>query len=127
MAKQVQLKDKVTIPEQDDDNYTLSSSEGMIEVTPVSCTCSSFVSMKLPCRHIFAIRSKLSFDLYDTSLCNRRWSVDYYLANQRVFRGEEAENSPSFDVIDLPSTAKKPLSQVYLVKFACYHTCMFLL
>ena len=30
VAKQVQLKDKVTIPEQDDDNYTLSSSEGMI-------------------------------------------------------------------------------------------------
>ena len=78
VAKQVQLKDKVTIPEQDDDNYTLSSSEGMIEVTPVSCTCSSFVSMKLPCHHIFTIRSKLGFDLYDTSLCNRRWSVDYY-------------------------------------------------
>ena len=83
VSKQVQLKDKVTIPEQDDDNYTLSSSEGMIEVTPVSRTCSSFISMKLPCRGIFA--SKLGFDLYDTSLCNGRWSVDYYLALQCVF------------------------------------------
>ena len=106
VAKQVQLIHEVTVPEQDDDNYTLSSSECTIKVTPVSCTCSSFLSMKLPCWHIFAICSKLGFDLYDTSLCRRRWAVDYYLANQRVCWGEEAEDGPSFNVIDLPFTAK---------------------
>ena len=112
VAKQVEFKEKVVMPDQDADEYTLQSSEGEIKVSLESCTCSSHISMKLPCRHIFAVRSKHGLDLFDASLCDRRWTLEYYFANQRVFQSGESNPTSTVDVIDLPPPAKKTLSQV---------------
>ncbi len=61
VAKQSQLKDKVVVPELTEESCKLSSNEGVVEVTAVSCTCSSCVSMKLPCRHIFCDSIEVRF------------------------------------------------------------------
>ena len=43
-------------------------------------------SMKLPCRHIFALRKELKEPLFDVNLCDKRWSKDYYLQSHRIFQ-----------------------------------------
>jgi len=40
--------------------------------------------MKLPCRHIFALRKHVGMDLFDPSLCDRRWTIDYYKSKQKI-------------------------------------------
>lgn len=48
--------------------------------------------MRLPCRHIFAVRADLDLELFDDleTLCDRRWSIDYFMSSQRVFLSNEA-------------------------------------
>ena len=41
--------------------------------------------MKLPCRHIFALREHVGMDFFDPSLCDRRCTIDYYESKQRIF------------------------------------------
>lgn len=45
--------------------------------------------MRLPCRHIFNLRKKQSLSLYDNSLCDERWTRNFYYQNQRVFKNVE--------------------------------------
>ena len=49
VEKQIQLKEKVKLHVVDDKFYAMSS-EGRIDVSTSSCECSSWHSMKLPCR-----------------------------------------------------------------------------
>ena len=114
VAKQLSLKDKVTLPEQmEEESFEVMSSEGEIKVTSSSCTCSSWLSMRLPCRHILAVRSMLNLDVYDITLCDERWSSDYYKASQRVFQDEEMQQEfSSLGVIELPAPSRRTLSQV---------------
>ena len=113
VAKQLTFKDKVNLPEPREDSFNVVSSEGEIEVTPTTCACSSWLSMKLPCRHILAVRSKLNLNIFDETLCDKRWSAEYYRASQRIFQDVEIqEQSFSVDVIELPAPKKRTLSQV---------------
>ena len=45
-------------------------------------------------------------------LCNRRWTMDYYHASQRVFLANVDRSMSQVSVISLPTPKKKPLSQV---------------
>ena len=113
VSKQLSFKDKVNLPEPTEDTFSVVSSEGEIKVTPTTCTCSSWLSMKLPCRHILAVRSRLNLNVFDELLCDKRWSAEYYRASQRVFQDVEVhQSSCSFDVIELPAPRKRTLSQV---------------
>ena len=51
--------------------------------------------MRLPCRHISAVRQTTSENMYDESLCDIRWTNDFFKNNQRIF-------SKSFTVDDEP-------------------------
>lgn len=64
---------------------------GLIEVTPSTCECGSWRSMRLPCRHILAVRASLEMNVFDETLCDPRWSLEYYKANQRIFLSNQED------------------------------------
>ena len=88
---------------------------GSLQVTASTCQCMHWKSMKLPCRHIFAVRQKLGMQLYEESLCDSRWSIEYYKASQRVLSASE-EDAPSGSLSVLNAKASnKVLSQVSII------------
>ncbi|XP_074596809.1 uncharacterized protein LOC141851903 [Brevipalpus obovatus] len=72
------------------------------QVSVNNCECSSFNVMHLPCRHIFALHSRLEKDLYLPELCSSRW----YLSKFEHFRRSccDEESSPV-------NTSVNPFSQ----------------
>lgn len=78
------------------------SSEGLITVSSSTCQCTSWRSMKLPCRHILKARSRLEISLYDESLCDKRWSTTYYQLNQRIFSSEGMSSNIHVEIIHPP-------------------------
>ena len=107
VAKQLSFKDKFNLPETTEKIFNI---EGEINVTPTSCSCSLWLSMKLPCRHILAVWSRLNLNGLDELPCDKLWSADYYRASQRVFQDVEVyQDSCSFDVIKLPAPKKRTL------------------
>ena len=116
VAKQMELKEKIQPQQKEDDIdlYEVMSSEGLLTVTKSSCQCTLWLSMKLPCRHIFATRSLLNIPLYDEFLCCQRWTADYYKLNQRIFTSvNTGPDDSAVEVTCLPSRKKHVLSQVY--------------
>ena len=83
--KQLKLAEKIPDFTEDDEGFMLKTSEGLKKVTVTSCECVFNKSMILPCRHIFALRGKLNMSLYDASICDERWTSDYYKSTQRIF------------------------------------------
>ena len=79
--------------------------------------------MKLPCKHIFALRKRLEVDLFAEELCDVRWSFKYYKENQRIFRSSSSvtveNDSPAVTISDLPVSTKRPMSQVYTCMLVC--------
>ena len=76
-------------------------------VTINQCCCRLWVSMKLPCCHIFFVRETLGLDLFDECICNQRWTMQYYESNQRVFLTKGASDSNSAQVSVVQSTSRK--------------------
>ena len=72
-----------------------------IFVTISACEYSSWKSMKLPCRYIFAVRSKLGIELFDDILCDKRWST-WYKENQRIFCDDASIDHPDVEIVQLP-------------------------
>ena len=79
--------------------------------TASTCECISWQSIKLPCRHIFAVREKLGMELFDEAMCDKCWSAIYYRESQRILSSSESEDYPSA-VVQLPPPKKRVLSQV---------------
>ncbi len=52
-----------------------------------SCTCQFYIGMGLPCKHIFKFRRDAMCDLYDESLCIRRWWKEYLYASHPAYKG----------------------------------------
>jgi len=63
------------------------------KTTENNCSCLFYNSMRLPCCHIFNFRKKQSLCLYDNSLCDERWTRNFYYQNQRVFKNVEVINT----------------------------------
>ena len=70
--------------------------------------------MKLPCRHILVVQTKLEMSLYGEELCDVHWSVQYYEENQHIFQIDCSANgdSPSATIAKLLVSKKQPMSQV---------------
>ena len=116
VAKQMELKGKVKLPEMEASiscqDFNLNTSEGLIKVTPSTCQCGCWKSMRLPCRHILAIRTSLDMDLFDKTLCDPRWSSEYYKSNQRIFVPSQENIISQVSVVNVPAPKKRVLSQV---------------
>ena len=67
------------------DCYTVDTNEGVKVVKSNCCSCCFNLSMKLPCRHILALRKHLGMDMFFTSLCDVRWHLAYYRQHCRLF------------------------------------------
>ena len=85
VVKQIELAKKVKVIKEVGDQYSVEASEGPKCVSPVDCECIFRKSMLLPCRHIFALRSKLGQPLYESDLCDKQWTSAYYQSTQRLF------------------------------------------
>jgi zinc finger SWIM domain-containing protein 3 len=68
-----------------DDHWEVETSSGLQSLSTLQCTCVFNCSMRLPCRHILALRSTLDLPLFDAELCDKRWSMEYYKSTQRMF------------------------------------------
>ena len=82
VVKQLKLVMKVKDIRREDDVYIVNTNDGDKVVTQDSCECIFNQSMRLPCRHMFSLRKQLGVCLFDATICNKRWTVDYY---QRIF------------------------------------------
>ena len=77
--------------------------------------------MRLPSQHIFAVRMNAKLDLFSESLCDKRWSADYYKLQQRVLVVEDEESSEAdVSVVTFSSSKRKVLSQV------CIRVCTYM-
>lgn len=111
VSRQMSLKDKVQIISVSDQEYCVKSSEGDLVVTPTSCHCMQWQSMRLPCRHIIAVRIDANMDIFEPSLCDKRWTMEYYKASQRVFLNDHEGQSSDCSVVMCSPPKKKVLSQ----------------
>lgn len=57
-----------------------------IVVTKGKCSCSFFIAMELPCKHIFEFYKELNMNLSDPFLCAKRWSKSYYHQSHPALR-----------------------------------------
>jgi zinc finger SWIM domain-containing protein 3 len=109
VLKQITLADKVKIIHGKDDTYEVKTSEGTKTVSTMDCACIFRRSMKLPCRHIFALRKQLEAPLFDSKCCANRWTLGYYRDTQRVFNSLPA--TPSLDVSFVDARKQRKLTQ----------------
>ena len=91
------------------DQYSVETSEGPKCVSPDDCECIFRKSMLLPCCHIFALRSKLGQPLYDSDLCDKRWTSAYYRSTQRLF--SSFNPNPELLVTESSYKGRRKLSQ----------------
>lgn len=101
--------------------FTIESKRGNLQVSSEKYYCDFFTSMKLPCRHIFALRKHLNYPIYCELLCDRRWTKDHYFMSHRIFKSCEQpvvnkvdkipENSNGFSITVGTLKEKKILSQ----------------
>ena len=60
VLKQMKMTEKVQDITEKDDHFTVKTSEGLKVVSLTSCECIFHSSMRLLCRHIFALREKFA-------------------------------------------------------------------
>ena len=79
ISKQFSLmqNDKLFDLNNDQDSLVMSSSRGDILVTSVSCECTFWTSMKLPCHHILKFREAKCLPLFCIECIDTRWKVSY--------------------------------------------------
>lgn len=109
VIKQIELVSNVKEIKEVGDQYSVETSEGPKFVSPEDCECIFRKSMLLPCRHMFALRSKLGQPLYDSDLCDKRWTSAYYRSTQRLF--SSTSPNPELLVTESSYKGRRKLSQ----------------
>ena len=89
---------------------TADTSAGELLVAADTCGCSFWKGMCLPCRHILACRSAQELHLFESSLCARRCTMEYYKQNQRAL-ASSSSSPPSCHVSTAFSDTSRVLSQ----------------
>ena len=70
-----------------DDSLIIKTRSGrVIEASSVSCSCSFFTAMMLPCRHILSARRHFSKPIFDANLCAERWTLAYFKSSHRIYQ-----------------------------------------
>lgn len=109
VIKQIELAKSVKLIEEVNGEFIVNTSEGKKNVSEDDCECIFRKSMKLPCRHMFALKKKLGYALFDGHCCDKRWTLAYYRATQRIF--SDMPSTPSVDLSIFDPTKKRKLSQ----------------
>ena len=94
-----------------EDNYTANSSEGIIQVKTDSCSCSTWTSLHLPCKHVLAARQLEGIPIYDEDLVSQRWTRTTYRKTIENIAETPAARERTMATpirrIDTPTTATK--------------------
>lgn len=88
VVKQFELSHKVKVTGSlsgNNHSCTIFSNGKKTQTSDSDCDCGFYSAMKLPCRHIFALRRHALLDTYEEGLCALRWSRQYYRSNHRLF------------------------------------------
>ena len=125
VIKQLRLHHKVNqITQREDfDIYDVHTSEGMKTVSLTDCNCLFRKSMVLPCRHMFALRKKLEYSLFDEQVYDKRWTSVYYQDNQRMFLNVLTSGADSVEVTEVTPKPSRVLSQHQKYRKAVVFTC----
>lgn len=102
VVKQLKLVDKVKEIQRKDEKYVVETNDGIKTVSECSCECVFHKSMKLPCRHMFSLRKRLGIPLFDASICDKRWTSEYYHSTQRLFSEFSLQPSVAITMIEKP-------------------------
>ncbi|CAA9994065.1 unnamed protein product, partial [Nesidiocoris tenuis] len=99
--------------ETDEGMYIVQEDSNCFCVGPENCQCLDWLSMRLPCRHVLSVRNFLSMPCFCESLCDVRWSKQYYLDTRLNINGppdrtQESKSKPSTN----PRYSKKAMSVV---------------
>lgn len=79
-------------------------------VAKETCSCTLFMAMKIPCRHIFKLLKTQERDLFLPTICAYRWTKQYYNQSHPVLTvyGEIHQPRPiSVQTIKIPDEANK--------------------
>lgn len=100
VREQLQKKDKCLLRDSGKLNsFAVDQNDCVLEVSQVDCSCQFRKSMLLPCSHIFAVRKKLSKDLF----CATLWIFFYmgYRYTVLLFRRFQLALPSRFDSLGL--------------------------
>lgn len=112
VVKQFNQMDNVKLTVADNGVYNHRSSSGMIVVSSTNCTCSSRISMMLPCRLMLAARKMEGCDLFDEGLFSQRWTREYYYQNLALLPEQvDRDGIASSTLTRQAQNPKKVLSQ----------------
>lgn len=75
--KQLSLRGRVHVDEDDGVTCKVLSSIGLLSVTDDSCQCTFWLSMNLPCCHMFAVRDHRQQPLFSCVGVSSRWTTNY--------------------------------------------------
>jgi len=79
--------------------------------TDQSCSCGFFRSMKLPCKHIFKKREHDNLLLFDPTICDNRWTRNYYTKSHVIFNAlSNDQNNSSLSITHQPAQRTKCLT-----------------
>ena len=79
VTQQIEYLGRVgSITENHNGIFHVHSSRGVEKVSKDNCTCFFFSSMRLSCRHMFAVRQVAGENIYDESLRDIRWTNDFF-------------------------------------------------
>ena len=121
VEKQIHLARKVTIPdvsERELDQVTLQTSCGLVQTSSTSCNCLFSKTNELPCRHTFALRSKIGNDLFYMDATAKRWTKEYFCCSVKA-HVEYADNTQD-KIVNVPVTIReKPLVLTSFQKYRC--------
>lgn len=85
VSEQLTLSEKLEIGSRHGVEFFMRQKYTIIKITAISCECNDRASLRLPCRHILALRRSLELPLFEETLCDKRWTNKYYMQNQRIF------------------------------------------
>lgn len=57
--------------------------------------------MELPCQHIISKRQKIKHEIFDETLCDQRWTRNYYFKSHTVFKTTETQEDNSNNTVDV--------------------------
>lgn len=85
-------------------SLTSTNTEVLESTTLISCSCSFFNSLKLPCTHIFNKRQTNLCPIFDQQLCDKRWTRNYYFKSSTILKKPPRNDTDTDISIELQST-----------------------
>ncbi|KAH0556684.1 hypothetical protein KQX54_001571 [Cotesia glomerata] len=118
------FEENVINSENIEENYQMNYKSLQITTTLKSCECFHWLTLSLPCQHIFSIRKHYGLSLFSEDLCSVRWSKNYYRQHQRSFRNL---NQKSITKVKQTQVSKVNLPQKNFDKIELQKQCKYII